>query len=57
MPGLLTIVADRNRRWATCKGAAAFKKVNEVDSDVDWNALPQKMQPTMQNCPMVQMMK
>jgi len=36
---------------------AAFKKVNEVDIDVDWNAVNQKTQQTMQNCPMMQMMK
>lgn len=36
---------------------AAFKKVNEVDLDVDWNAANQKTQQTMQNCPMMQMMK
>jgi hypothetical protein len=36
---------------------AAFKKVNEVDIDVDWNAAHQKTQQTMQNCPMMQMMK
>jgi hypothetical protein len=34
-----------------------FKKVNEVDIDVDWNAVNQKTQQTMQNCPMMQMMK
>ena len=36
---------------------AAFKKVSEVDLDVDWNAANQKTQQTMQNCPMMQMMK
>ena len=36
---------------------AAFKKVNEVDLDVDWNAANQKAQQTMQDCPMMQMMK
>ncbi len=36
---------------------AAFKKVNEVDLDVDWNTGNQKTQQTMQNCPMMQMTK
>jgi len=36
---------------------AAFMKVSEVDIDVDWNAVNQKTQQTMQNCPMVQTMK
>ncbi len=36
---------------------AVFKKVNEVDLDVDWNAVNQKTQQTVQNCPMMQMMK
>ena len=36
---------------------AAFKKVNEVDIDVDWNAVSQKTQQTMQTCPMMQMVK
>jgi len=36
---------------------AVLKKVGEVDIDVDWNAVPQKTQQTMQNCPMMQMMK
>lgn len=34
---------------------AAFKKVNEVDLDVDWNSGNQKTPQTMQNCPMMQM--
>ncbi len=33
---------------------AAFKKVTEVDIDVDWKAAEQKMP---QNCPMMQMTK
>jgi hypothetical protein len=36
---------------------AAFKKVNEVDLDVDWNAVNQKASQTMQNCPMTHMMQ
>jgi hypothetical protein len=36
---------------------AAFKKVNEVDLDVDWNAVNQKTSQTMQNCPMTHMMQ
>jgi hypothetical protein len=36
---------------------AAFKKVNEVDLDVDWTAVNQKTSQTMRNCPMTHMMQ
>ncbi len=35
---------------------AAFKKVNEVNIDIDWTAMHQKMQQMMQTCPMMQQM-
>jgi hypothetical protein len=50
--GVVVVVAGK-----LIKYDAAFKKVNEVDIDVDWDAVNQKTQQTMQNCPMVQMMK
>jgi hypothetical protein len=50
--GVVVVVAGK-----LIKYDAAFKKVNEVDLDVDWNAVNQKMSQTMQDCPMVQVMK
>jgi len=35
---------------------AALKKVSEVNIDIDWTALHQRMQQMMQNCPMMQQM-
>ncbi len=35
---------------------AGFKKVNDVNIDIDWTAMHQRMQQVMQNCPMMQQM-
>ncbi len=35
---------------------AGFKKVNDVNIDIDWTAMHQRMQQMMQNCPMMQQM-
>ncbi len=50
--GVVVVVAGK-----LIKYDAAFKKVSEVDIDVDWNAVNQKTQQTTANCPMMQMMK